>query len=106
MSNLTPSEFLTSTEAMSPLKRKAHLSRLSSESLKRIRLDPAPRTEDSTIIEYHERVRLLLPEDRDKLHICISFEKELGQIQDLKVIKSILSLKTTSELKFRLRSIL
>ena len=106
MSNLTPSEFLTSVEAMSPLKRKAHFSRLSSESLKKIRLDPAPEKEDSTITEYHERIQLLLPQDRDKLHIHIPFEKELGRIQELKVIKSILSFKIISKFKSRLRSTL
>ena len=91
LSNLSPSEFLTSTEAMSPLKRKAHLSRLSAESLKRIRLDPAPCAEDTTIGVYHERIQLLIPEDREKLHVCIPFERELGRIGDLKVIKSIFS---------------
>lgn len=98
MSNLTPSEFLTSAEAMSPLKRKAHFSRLNSESLKRFRLDPAPRTEDSTITEYHQLVRLSLPEERDKLHVSIPFEEELEGIRDLKVIESILYLKITSDL--------
>ena len=69
MSQLTPNEFLTSPEAMSPLKRKAHLSRPSNEPLKKIRLDPAPKSEDATIMEYHARVRLLLPEDRDKVRL-------------------------------------
>ncbi len=102
MSNLTPSEFLTSTEGYVSVTAKSssfHVRVLNLLS-KRIRLGPAPRAEDSTIIKYHERVRFLLPKDRDKLHICIPFEKELGADSRLKVIKSIiLSLKTTSELQ-------
>lgn len=42
MSTLEPADFLLSTEAMSPLKRKSHLQRLNSKSLKRLRLDPIP----------------------------------------------------------------
>ena len=47
--------------------------RLSSESLKKFRLDPAPVIEDSTITIYHERTQALMPEDQDKIHAHIPF---------------------------------
>lgn len=85
MSHKSPSDFLTSAEAMSPLKRKAHFSRLSSESLKKFRLDPAPVLGDSTITIYHERTQALMPEDRDKIHVQIPFESELEHVRELQV---------------------
>ena len=83
---MSPKEYLTSAEAMSRLKRKALFRRLSSESLKKLRLDPAPAIEDSTITIYHERTQALMPEDRDKVHIHIPFEEELEQIRELQVL--------------------
>ena len=77
MSKKSPNDFLTSAEAMSPLKRKAHFRRLSSESLKRFRLDPASMVEDSTITIYHERTQALMPEDRDRIHVHIPFEDRM-----------------------------
>lgn len=85
MSHKSPNDFLTSAEAMSPLKRKAHIARLSSETLKKLRLDPAPVIDDLTIAIYHERTQALMPEDRDKIHIHVPFEGELEQIRDLQV---------------------
>lgn len=85
MSKKSPNDFLTSAEAMSPLKRKAHFRRLSSEALKKFRLDPEPVIEDSTITIYHERTQALMPEDRDKIHVHIPLEEELKQIQKLQV---------------------
>lgn len=85
MSQKSPNDFLTSAEAMSPLKRKCHFKRLSSESLKKLRLDPAPIKGDTTITMYHERTQDLMPEDRDKLHVLCPFEGELGQIRELQV---------------------
>ncbi|KAL8653489.1 MAG: hypothetical protein Q9210_002066 [Variospora velana] len=84
MSQKSPNDFLTSAEAMSPLKRKCHFRRLSSESLKKLRLDPAPVIGDSTITIYHERTQALMPEDRGKLHVDIPFEWELEQVQSMK----------------------
>ncbi|KAL8965241.1 MAG: hypothetical protein Q9197_006608 [Variospora fuerteventurae] len=83
MSQKSPNDFLTSAEAMSPLKRKCHFKRLSSESLKKLRLDPAPELGDSTITIYHERTEAMMPEDRAKLHVLVPFEGELKQIQEL-----------------------
>ena len=91
ISNLAPNDSLTSKEAMSQLKRKAHFTRLSSESLKKFRPEPAPQTEDSMIMKDHERVQLLLPDDRDKLHVCIPFENEIqtlrNEVNDLKALQ-------------------
>lgn len=84
MLELTPSAFLSSEKAISPLKRKAHLNRLSSETLKRFRLDLEPITEDSTIIGcIYNRTQALLSKDRDKFYTYIPFEWELGQVRDL-----------------------
>jgi hypothetical protein len=71
---------------MSPLKRKALFRRLSSESMKKIRLDPTPEPADSTIAVYHERTQALMPKDRDKLHIQMPFDQDLLHIRDLQVI--------------------
>lgn len=70
---------------MSPLERKCHFRRLSSKTLKKLRLDPGPITDDSTITIYHERTQALMPEDREKIHVHIPFEGELEQIQELQV---------------------
>ena len=81
LSNMSPSTFLTSKEAMAPLKRKAHFNHLSSDSRKKLRLDPAPVSGDSTITIYHERTQALMSDDRDKLHIGLPFEAELYEFK-------------------------
>ena len=85
MLETSPRTFLTSAEAMSPLKRKAYFRRLSTESMKKFRLDTAPESGDLTIALYHERTQAQMPEDREKLHVQIPFDIELSRIQDLKV---------------------
>ncbi|KAI4166709.1 MAG: hypothetical protein LQ343_007815 [Gyalolechia ehrenbergii] len=87
MSQKSPNDFLTSAEAMSPLKRTCPFRRLSSESLKKLRLEPAPVIGDSPITIYHERTQALMPEDRGKLHVHIPFEGELEQIRELQSLK-------------------
>lgn len=89
MSNLTPIDFLTFTEAISLLKRKAYLLHRSFASFKRVRLELTPKVNDLMITKHYERIRFLLSEIRNKLYIYIPFQKKLGQIQDLKVIKSV-----------------
>ena len=82
----SPQSFTTSAEAMSPLKRKAHFRRLSSESMKKFRLDLTPEPTDSTMAVYLERTQALMPKDREKLHIQIPFDQDLLGIRDLQVI--------------------
>lgn len=80
-SNMSPTSFLTSEEAISPLKRKAHLRRLSTGMAKKLRLDPSAATEDLTMEMYHERTKALLPDDREQVHVLIPFEDEFERFR-------------------------
>ena len=94
LANLTPTAFLLSEDAMSPVKRKAHFKRLSTEDLKKFKLDPMPEAEDVTIMLYHKRIQAQMPKDREKLQVQIPFDDVLSRIGDLKVIKIYESFST------------
>ena len=79
---MSPASFLISEEAISPLKRKAHLKRLSTGMAKRLRLDPSAVQEDLTITMYYERTQALIPDDRKQIHVHIPFADEIERIQD------------------------
>ena len=81
-SKMSPASFLNSEEAISPLKRKAHLKRLSTGMAKRLRLDPSAVQEDLTITMYYERTQALIPDDRKQLHVHIPFAEEIERIQN------------------------
>ena len=66
---------------MAPLKRKARFTHLNAGYRKKLRLDPAPVLGDSTITIYHERTQALMPDDRDKIHVCMPFEEELDEFK-------------------------
>ena len=81
-SEMSPTSFLISEEARSPLKRKAHLRRLSTGMAKKLRLDPSAIEEDLTITMYHERTQALIPDDRKQIHVHIPFADEIERIQN------------------------
>ena len=81
-SKTSPASFLISEEAISPLKRKAHLKRLSTGMAKRLRLDPLAVQEDLTITMYYKRTQALIPDDRKQIHVQIPFADEIEPIQN------------------------
>lgn len=78
---MSPASFLTSEEAISPLKRKAGFRRLSTGIAKRLQLDPSAIKEDLTMTMYCERTQALMPEDREQIHVHIPFGEEIERIQ-------------------------
>ena len=89
--NMKPEAFLMSSEAMSPLKRKANFSKLTEGTMKRFCLDPEAIEQDHTITDYHSRTQALLPGHRDQMHIHVPFEEVLNQFRDLKVSLKVAS---------------
>jgi len=81
-SEMSPASFLTSEEAISPLKRKAQIRRLSTGTAKRLRLDPSAVKEDLTMTMYCERTQALMPDDREQIHVHIPFADEIERIHN------------------------
>src|SRR5204863_5644941 len=79
--NMSPTSFLISSETISPVKRKAHLPSVTLNQAKRFRLNPAPRANDKTIEQYHQRVSEALLEDQSKLQVAIPFDQTWVEIQ-------------------------
>ena len=67
---------------MSPLKRKAHIRRLSTGMAKRLRLNPSAVQEDLTITMYYKRIQALIPDDRKQIYIHIPFGDEIERIHN------------------------
>jgi hypothetical protein len=67
---MTPREYLLSSPTRAQIKRKIHFNNIDS---KRLRLDPTPKIEDSTVEKYHARVSTLLQNDRRKLQVMMPF---------------------------------
>ncbi len=84
LSDITPVTSVSSEKAMSTVKWKAYIENLSTESLKRFRLDSAPIATNASMTIHHERSHASITSDREKLHIKRPFEKTLAKIQDPK----------------------
>jgi len=67
---MTPREYLLSSPTRAQIKRKIHFNNIDS---KRLRLDPTPKIEDSTVEKYHARVSTQLQNDRRKLQVMMPF---------------------------------
>ena len=78
--NMTPSAYLSSESTLATIKRKLPLDLNESHS-KRLKLDPLPREEDSTILKYVSRPQEILPDDREKMAVELPATQVVGGIQ-------------------------
>jgi hypothetical protein len=70
---MTPREYLLSPPTRAHIKRKLQFDNIDPMHL---RLDPTPKTEDSTIGKYYERVSSELQNDRRKLQLMMPFGEQ------------------------------
>lgn len=77
---MSPLSYLSSTMALSPIKRKTSLPSITAGQAKKLRLDPAATKDDSTIEIYHRRTQELLPGERDKICVRVPFDQALDKI--------------------------
>ena len=78
--NMTPSMYLSSKSTLATIKRKIPLDLNESHS-KRLKLDPSPQEEDTTILKYVSRTQQILPDDREKMAVELPATQVLGGIQ-------------------------
>jgi hypothetical protein len=70
---MSTTEYLTSTEVISSLKRKASLPAITTVQAKALRLDPQPDSNDVTIADYHEHANKVV--GRSHIQVMIPFEQ-------------------------------
>ena len=80
VTSLSPASYLLDPSLSSPLKRKTRLES-TDKTRKSLKLDPSPRPEDGTILQYYERVKESLPEDRQEVVVCLPAMGSFGEIK-------------------------
>jgi len=76
---MAPREFLLSTPTKNAVKRRLQLDEVDA---RRLRLDPTPKAEDTTIHDYYTRVSMEFTQDRRKLRVMLPYQETWSNVQE------------------------